>query len=834
MISREVPPLERVEQLAVLYDLASTVGRAAELEVIYRAALLAIDRGLRAEKSSILLFDPDGVMRFKYWQGLSDAYRSATEGHTPWRQDHPSPAPVVVEDVLADPELEPLREVITAERIRALAFFPLVARGRLLGKFMIYYSEPHTFTQDEIRMAEIIAGHVASSIERQLNEESILASEEQFSKAFHASPVGLSIVRASDRCFLDVNESFLNLLGYTRDEVIGKCVDDVGIWAEGERDKAAEMLANRGFARHAEAKLQTKSGQVRNVLGSMEVITVRGEICVLSLVVDITDRRRAEDTLAFQKALLEAQSEASVDGILVVAPGGEMLSFNRRFVEMWRLPEAVVESRSDDAAIKAVLDQLVDPEQFTSRIEYLYGHPNEESRDLINLKDGRVFERYSRPLTGSESEYFGRVWYFQDVTDRIRQEERDALLAEAGAVLASSLDGATILSGLAELMVKRFANLVWVHVREGEQVRRMTFASDQSDKTQRYVEVSTHSHPGRDSNHPVLRVLSTHKAELWGSMPDDQLATAARDSGHLEMLRKLDIQSAIIVPIMVAGVAKGALTFARNSSRAAFTQADMALAEDLAARVGVALDNARLYEESLKMQQDLIRLNEAKDEFLGMVSHELRTPITTIYGGARVLHDRQNISEEDRRGMLSDIIDESERLRRLIEDLLVLARVELGDGVPTEPVQIQAAIQKQVDVLLRRMPGRKVELNLESGLPPVLASPTYLEQVFRNLIDNAIKYSPPETAIQFSTRRHNEGEIVVAVASGGAEVPAEDIERMFERFYRAKSAADQKTGAGIGLTVCRRLVEAQNGAIWAEAQAGGGLKICFTLPFCRE
>ncbi len=72
------------------------------------------------------------------------------------------------------------------------------------------------------------------------------------------------------------------------------------------------------------------------------------------------------------------------------------------------------------------------------------------------------------------------------------------------------------------------------------------------------------------------------------------------------------------------------------------------------------------------------------------------------------------------------------------------------------------------------------------------------------------------------------------MASGGAEVPAEDIERMFERFYRAKSAADQKTGAGIGLTVCRRLVEAQNGAIWAEAQAGGGLKICFTLPFCRE
>jgi signal transduction histidine kinase len=260
----------------------------------------------------------------------------------------------------------------------------------------------------------------------------------------------------------------------------------------------------------------------------------------------------------------------------------------------------------------------------------------------------------------------------------------------------------------------------------------------------------------------------------------------------------------------------------------------MALAEDLAIRVGVALDNARMYEESLKMQQDLLRLNEAKDEFLGMVSHELRTPITTIYGGARVLHDRRNISDEDRRVMLGDIIEESERLRRLIEDLLVLARVELGEHLLTEPVQIQSAIHKQIDVLHRRMPGRKVELDLEDGLPPVLASPTYLGQVFRNLVDNAIKYSPPDTPIHFAAHRRNEGELVVAVTSGGAEVPAEDIERMFERFYRARSAADQKTGAGIGLTVCRRLVEAQNGVIWAEAQPGGGLRISFSLPFCGE
>jgi PAS domain S-box-containing protein len=154
-----------VQRLEALYRLADRVGRAKDAIDVCEAAVEAI-MACGADRASALVFDDAGVMRFCAWRNLSDAYRAAVEGHSPWTRDAIDPVPITVEDVLADPGLGSVRGVIVREGIRALAFVPLVDQGRLLGKFMVYHDAPHRFSEDELRLAATIAHHVAFGLGR--------------------------------------------------------------------------------------------------------------------------------------------------------------------------------------------------------------------------------------------------------------------------------------------------------------------------------------------------------------------------------------------------------------------------------------------------------------------------------------------------------------------------------------------------------------------------------------------------------------------------------------------------------------------------------------------
>jgi signal transduction histidine kinase len=164
---------QRLNQLQALYQLTAALSRASVLDEVYEAALAGLRHALGIERASILLFDSDGVMRFKAWRGLSDHYRHATEGHTPWTPDTKNPSPVLVADVDTEPALASLRPTIRQEGIQALAFVPLVHHGSLLGKFMLYYSRPHYFTDEEIQLASSIGSHIAVAVARRQAEEAI-------------------------------------------------------------------------------------------------------------------------------------------------------------------------------------------------------------------------------------------------------------------------------------------------------------------------------------------------------------------------------------------------------------------------------------------------------------------------------------------------------------------------------------------------------------------------------------------------------------------------------------------------------------------------------------
>ena len=241
--------------------------------------------------------------------------------------------------------------------------------------------------------------------------------------------------------------------------------------------------------------------------------------------------------------------------------------------------------------------------------------------------------------------------------------------------------------------------------------------------------------------------------------------------------------------------------------------------------------NADLEERVRERTLELTRANAAKDEFLGMISHELKTPITVIAGNAEALTRHGDaLSPEQRDGALLDVRIEADRLQRIIDNLLVLARLEGGQDIGREPLRLDMLVANRVASHRGRFPRRQIEAALDG---PVLvdAAPVYVDQVLRNLISNAEKYSSVDGAIRITIDGGIDGRMaVVCVADEGDGVPESEMPRLFTPFYRSQRTAHFAPGAGIGLAVCKRLIEAQGGRIWAERGKTAGMAFCFSLP----
>jgi PAS domain S-box-containing protein len=223
-----------------------------------------------------------------------------------------------------------------------------------------------------------------------------------------------------------------------------------------------------------------------------------------------------------------------------------------------------------------------------------------------------------------------------------------------------------------------------------------------------------------------------------------------------------------------------------------------------------------------------------RDTFIGVLSHELRTPVTTIFAGSKVLaREEDHLPAETRREIFNDIVVESERLHRLVEDVIAMTRFGESEGeVGNEPVLIQRVLPTVIRSEATRWPGITFNADLPPGLPTAFADPTYVEQVIRNLLSNAAKYGGRGTTVDVVAEA-DENEVRIRIIDDGPGFPAEESDRVFELFFRS-SATATAAGAGIGLFVCARLVRAMGGRIWATPRPGGGAEFGFTLRVLRE
>jgi signal transduction histidine kinase len=247
-----------------------------------------------------------------------------------------------------------------------------------------------------------------------------------------------------------------------------------------------------------------------------------------------------------------------------------------------------------------------------------------------------------------------------------------------------------------------------------------------------------------------------------------------------------------------------------------------------ARRLERAAESERQTLAELRVAVDTLARRQAlSDAFVGVMSHELRTPVTTIYGGLQLLRrdrKREGVSE-----LIDDIVEESDRLRRITEDLLVLSRAEHGIvEVHSEPILVQRLVPDAVAEVERRFPTLDIDVVLEANLPAVSGDSSALRQVLANLITNAAKYAEGS---RVSVRAEAVADRVrIVVSDGGPGVPADELPRLFELFYRSPSTERRASGTGIGLFVVRELVGAMGGEVTAELAEPHGLRVVVSMP----
>ncbi|MEO8139589.1 MAG: sensor histidine kinase KdpD [Gemmatimonadota bacterium] len=287
--------------------------------------------------------------------------------------------------------------------------------------------------------------------------------------------------------------------------------------------------------------------------------------------------------------------------------------------------------------------------------------------------------------------------------------------------------------------------------------------------------------------------------------------------------------AALHLPLAGAGGVVGVLMVGAVDLDRFQLPAERYLLETFAGQVAVALERVTLAERSQQARLE-VEAERLRTSLLSSLSHDLRTPLGVITGAASGLLERgDQMSAADRTGLLDSILQESERMNRLIRNLLDMIRLETGSlEVQKEWQPLEDTIGVALLRLDDRMQDHPVEVRLPPDLPLVPLDAVLLEQVFINLLENSAKYSPAGTLVEISARTIP-GAVQVSVADRGPGLPPGEETRIFEKFYRG-SGAEPGKGVGLGLTICRGIITAHGGRIWAEARPGGGIVINFTLP----
>jgi signal transduction histidine kinase/ActR/RegA family two-component response regulator len=412
------------------------------------------------------------------------------------------------------------------------------------------------------------------------------------------------------------------------------------------------------------------------------------------------------------------------------------------------------------------------------------------------------------------------------------QERRSTFLAEASRLLASSLDYRTTLTSVASLAVPILADWCFVDIIEKNLVvfDNPIIVAFEPEKEALIRELRERYPPPADADFGAPKVLRTGQPEMVTEIPESLVLSIAQDAEHLSLMRQLNAQSYMIVPLIAGKRKLGTIAFVLGQPERRYQKADLAMATELAQRAAIAIDNAMLYREAWEA-------NRIKDEFLAIVSHELRTPLNSMLGWAKLLRQGK-LNQATAAKALETIERNAEVQKKLIEDILDVSRIVQGkirlNLRPLHLIPVINAVSESIHPI-----AQAKAIQFQSLLDPNVAQVTgdadRLQQVLWNLLSNAVKFTPSGGRIEIRLEQVN-SMAQITVSDTGAGISADFLPYVFERFRQADGTSTRANGGlGLGLAIVRHLVEMHNGTVYATSDGEGlGATFMVQLPIRTE
>lgn len=481
----------------------------------------------------------------------------------------------------------------------------------------------------------------------------------------------------------------------------------------------------------------------------------------------------------------------------------------------------------------------VDPKELPASQALATGRPVNDVTLMIAREDRNIAIAVSATPLHEDGRVTGVIATFRDVTERQRleeqmhvQAERAQILADAGAFFASNIDPVWVAQAIAERVAEVLGDWAGVILKSEDSNELRVASIHHRDMASLGLAWSyIYRQPLVVGEGIIGQVVSTGYPALMTNVGTSGNMSAQENvtSYHAPTMQ---LASLLILPLRTRREMLGALVIAANDPHRRMSDDKLPLAEVLAERAALAIENAKLYAEQVEARRKVEDLSRLKDEFLSIASHELRTPVTSIKGYTQLAKTliRENDLETSEE-YLNIALDQIDRMSRLILELLDVSRIETGKlEIRREPISWPNFVRDIVQRHHTSVSDRKFHVSMPDVEATVTGDRDRLEQVLGNLLENAVKYSPDGSDVSIAVEARTD-QVVTSVCDRGMGIPADELGRVFERFHRGRQVSSTNYGGlGLGLYITKQIVERHGGSIWVESKEGLGTTFSFSLP----